>query len=468
MKKTLCLIFSALATASASAALSVDRLIVRQNWPWDPSVKATFTLSGETDRNADVQLVVSGGEDVYEIPFAELAGDVRSVSAAREWTLVWNPAENGTVPYGWLDANRERLAFSLKLTPVNPKYLVVDLSGGVTADSYPVSALAERPACGWGDEHKTDKLVLRHIRVYGGTTFSVGSPNDEWGHPLRSDGVYSAENQVTVSLTNDYYMAIFELTQKQHELLTGVTAENPTFPSSAPSWASLRGKLGWTNEYNTTASKKASLYQQAWPYTARVEEGSIVDVLMKKTDWSGFLPSGWRLDLPTETQWEYACRAGSTGPWGNGKDFDFYTDGNGKKRDRSADDMAWHAFNNGGVTHPVGLKRPNAWDLYDMHGGLSERCIDVHLGGSSVSGGTVEPRGNDLWDGGYAAYRVLRGGDASMSSMNITEYSARTVNYVGTVAMLRSAVRGRYTSVSGTSATVGVRLALWYVKGSKD
>jgi formylglycine-generating enzyme required for sulfatase activity len=456
-----CLLF---VMGSASfAALSVDRLVVRQNWPWNPDVTATFTLAGETDRNADVQLVVSNGEETYEIPFAELTGDVRSVSSCRSFSFVWRPAQSVAVPSAWLAANKDRLAFSLKLTPVLPKYLLVDLSEGATAARYPVRALAERPAGGWSDDHKTTRLVLRHIRVFGGTTFLAGSPNDEWGHPERADGSFSAENQSSVTLTNDYYLAIFELTQKQYELMGGVQATSPTAPTTALSWSLLRG----TNGCSTASNTSKAFYTQTWPYTAQVADESLVARLMRKISWTEHLSASWRLDLPTEAQWEYACRAGTTGPWGNGKGFSLSQDSEGVWHDPSADAMAWHRYNANGVLHPVGLKVPNGWDLYDMHGNAAERCIDIHLGGSSVPAG-VEPRGNEFWDGLRGSWRVVRGGDVQCSRLNITEYSDRLVNYSGTIAMIRAAVRGRETGISSTPAALGVRLALWQVKGSND
>jgi mono/diheme cytochrome c family protein len=90
---------------------------------------------------------------------------------------------------------------------------------------------------------------------------------------------------------------------------------------------------------------------------------------------SGRLPAGWRYRLPTEAEWELACRAGSTGDYA----------GTGK-----LDDMGWHAGNSGRTTHEVGLKQPNAWGIYDAHGNVWEWCLDelgpqrVFRGGSCI------------------------------------------------------------------------------------
>ena len=96
---------------------------------------------------------------------------------------------------------------------------------------------------------------------------------------------------------------------------------------------------------------------------------------------------GWRWSLPTEAQWEFACRAGSTGPYG----------GNG-----SLGDMGWYDGNSGGETHPVGQKQANAWGFHDMHGNVYEWCGDWY---GDYGSATTDPAGPA--SGGA---RVLRGG----------------------------------------------------------
>jgi formylglycine-generating enzyme required for sulfatase activity len=81
---------------------------------------------------------------------------------------------------------------------------------------------------------------------------------------------------------------------------------------------------------------------------------------------AGRLPGGYEYTLPTEAQWEYACRAGSHGDYGK------LADGSEGK----LDEMGWYNRNSGGKTHPVGQKKPNAWGLYDMHGNVREWCLD--------------------------------------------------------------------------------------------
>lgn len=105
---------------------------------------------------------------------------------------------------------------------------------------------------------------------------------------------------------------------------------------------------------------------------------------------AGRLPKGYDYTLPTEAQWEYACRAGTTGSFAG---------------DIAA--MGWHAGNSGGQSHPVGQKQPNAWGLYDMHGNVWEWCLD---GFGGYPGGHVLDWWADYSGPSAATHRIIRGG----------------------------------------------------------
>ena len=105
------------------------------------------------------------------------------------------------------------------------------------------------------------------------------------------------------------------------------------------------------------------------PYAARAGSGRIADQ-----------QSIFR--LPTEAEWEYACRAGTTTRFSYGDDPDYTNLAN----------YAWYGDNSGGTTHPVGQKLPNPWGLYDMHGNVLEWCQDWWL--ENLPGGiAVDPQG---------------------------------------------------------------------------
>jgi formylglycine-generating enzyme required for sulfatase activity len=113
--------------------------------------------------------------------------------------------------------------------------------------------------------------------------------------------------------------------------------------------------------------------------------------------------------LPTEAEWEYACRAGTTGDYAGG-----------------VDSLAWYRNNSGNTTHTVGQKSPNAWGLYDMHGNVWEWCQDWYEAYASAE--AVDPKGAST-----GAARVLRGGSwtrpaASLHSARRSGFSSGTRN----------------------------------------
>lgn len=102
--------------------------------------------------------------------------------------------------------------------------------------------------------------------------------------------------------------------------------------------------------------------------------------------------TGYQVTLPTEAQWEYACRAGTTTHW-------FYG-----KSDENAGDYGWIDINSNGTTHPVGTKLPNPWGIYDMYGNIQEWCLDWYAE-PYPNEEVIDPSGPDLGDS-----RVIRGG----------------------------------------------------------
>ncbi len=108
--------------------------------------------------------------------------------------------------------------------------------------------------------------------------------------------------------------------------------------------------------------------------------------------------AGWkRYRLPTEAEWEYACRAGSTTR---------YCCGNDEER---LHEYAWYKENSGGRAHPVGAKKPNAWGLYDMHGHVHEWCLDWFE--PYPSGATTDSVGP-----ARGSFKIQRGGNRFWSA----------------------------------------------------
>ncbi len=110
------------------------------------------------------------------------------------------------------------------------------------------------------------------------------------------------------------------------------------------------------------------------------------------------LPQGFIFDLPTEAQWEYACRAGTITSLNSGKNITSETDSC-----YNLNEVGWYYKNSGGKTHSVGKKMPNDWGIYDMHGNVMEWCKDWY--GDYPSFSVTDPTGPDR-----GSFRVRRGG----------------------------------------------------------
>ena len=257
--------------------------------------------------------------------------------------------------------------------PEGALYCVIDLSGGPSTDylSFPVTYLNEEPSGGFNTtEYKTTKLVLK--RVDAGT-FIMG------------DSIWGDSQLNTVTLTKPFYMGLFEVTQKQWELVMG---SNPSFwsgdakPVEQVSYDMIRGESDGAK----------------WPATNSVDATSFLGKLRTKT--------GINFDLPTEAQWEYTCRAGTTTKYSYGDSV------NGEY-------MLYGDNSSYSTVYEVGTNKSNPWGFYDMHGNVCEWCLDWYA--VSLSGG-VNPVGSSS-----GLYRVTRGG----SWANEADVCTSSFRYVG-------------------------------------
>ena len=225
------------------------------------------------------------------------------------------------------------------------QYLVIDLSGGPDAAKYPVQYVNEPPDVDF-DSCRTKEIWLRLIPA---GTFMMGSPASELGRG-------NDEDYHQVTLTKPFYIGVFEVTQRQYELVMG---KNPSeFKGSMRPVTSL--------SYNMLRGSSAGAQ---WPANNDVDASSFFGVLRAKT--------ALLADLPTEAQWEYACRAGTTTALNSRKNI---TD---KTQCPNVAEVARYKHNRddgkGNYTErttKVGMYLPNAWGLYDMHGNAWEFCLD--------------------------------------------------------------------------------------------
>ena len=263
-------------------------------------------------------------------------------------------------------------------------YAVVELSGGPEAASYPVRYSNDGPDVS-KDTCRTTELWLRRIPA---GTFTMGSPEDELGR-------INKETQHRVTLTQDFYIGVFEVTQKQYELVMGSNPseyQGDTRPVENVSYDDLRG---------SSAEGGAG-----WPAKGHaVDAFSFFGRLQTKT--------GLVFDLPTEAQWEYACRAGTATALNSGKNL---TD---VRKCPNLAEVGRYKYNTndgkGGYSEhtKVGCYLSNAWGLYDMHGNVEELCLDwVHSpnGAAAVtdpagpSSGSLRVNRGGYWSIGAAQY----------------------------------------------------------------
>ncbi|MEI6607603.1 MAG: SUMF1/EgtB/PvdO family nonheme iron enzyme, partial [Verrucomicrobiota bacterium] len=264
-------------------------------------------------------------------------------------------------------------------------YLVVDLSGGKDATNYPVSYLDAVPSGGWTDTYKTDKLVLRKIPATTG--YTMGSPAGELGRQ-------SDETQHEVTLTKDFYMGVFEVTQRQWELVMG---NRPSYFTNAAYYATR--PVENVSYYDIRENPANSAISPHWPATNAVHANSFMGTLRAKTGLAAF-------DLPTESQWEYACRAGTITALNSGSNLTGTTTcpnmaAVGRYWDNGGSGYSQSCAPSAG-TATAGSYLPNAWGLYDMHGNVCEFCLDWY---GTYSGTVSDPGG-----AASGSYRVMRGG----------------------------------------------------------
>lgn len=332
--------------------------ILREVWALDPDVRTHLPA-----RNWLLFACVRGGVDealrVAALVEREEPGTVRALAGTtalawlrvalfRRYGLSTSPASGGLSPkldeleaglaahglpadaadaFGLTRADFDALA---RMQRPTSRYVVIDISAGPRAAYYPVTYLDAEPAGGWTEADKSCRIVLRRVDP---CTFTMGSAN------LSNGALANPPHRVT--LTRPYYMGVFPVTRHQWQLVTG---DGPH---------TFYGDYIFGHGVIDVASRCVPVYL----YHADIN--GFLSCLREKTGLSGF-------SLPTEAQWECACRAGTTTDFNNGSD-----------DPASLDACGWFEENAFGELHPVGLRRPNAWGFHDFHGNVRECCLDA-------------------------------------------------------------------------------------------
>jgi len=348
--------------------ITLDR--VQQRYPWNGMVDIDFTLKNVSDSDDyyvrikvnDLVLheFVTDSDNLDDKAAPDAQATLLQNPVAGKHRVTWNSAwedpeyrffsTNATVRAELVQCDGDKTG-----SPYGARFTVVDL----TSTPYAVSQTniySFADATNWYNKatYKTDKLVLRRIRA---GSFQMGSPTDEIGRGIEPVSGWCYETQHPVTLTHNFLIGVFPITAMQYSKVTGLAT-----------WGYDRR----TNNDDKGKGAANFVSYQDWRGT-NVQADASVDA----TSFCGKLNAGTSLafDLPTEAQWEYACRAGTTTStyMGDPSDSDATSISNFLNsalgiRVSSAD---------GPKNMSVGGRSPNAWGLYDTIGHNQEICRDI-------------------------------------------------------------------------------------------
>lgn len=357
---------------------------------------AVVTVDVQTN-NASGAWASIGGEAVWNA-----TGDVWKKVETGSHTITWRP------DHSWPDhkiadggARAVVTAWALDNTP---DYMAVDISAAAQQNTqryYPAADFV--PGGVTNDEYKTSTLLMRKIMAKD-VEWTMGSTGAE----TQRSAAREATHRVT--LTNNYYIGVYEMTQSQWYEIAGYNNSNFTAERSmrpVEKVCSNEIRLYGNSNAAATADQMAA---SSWP--KEPSSDSFLGKLKART--------GIYFDLPSEAQWEFAARAGhGSGYWGDG------TAVKNADTDANLGELGRYKNNGGGTattatlepsaggTAIVGSYAPNAWGLYDMHGNVWEWCLDWYADDITAHGGKVniDPAtpANTL-SGASGAIRVRRGG----------------------------------------------------------
>ena len=389
-----CFLFAALAgTMSVCADSTVSDVTLVQEQS-TRTVTITYKLTGD-DAIVTVDLL-RDGQSIGDEHLTTLSGNVNRLIAADESavrTVVWHP------DIDWPGQRKQPLVAKVTAWSPSapPNYMVVDLTD--KSREYYTSEKALPLGGISNDVYRVQKVVFRKIPAKG-VTWRMGSPEGETGRG-------ADETPHLVTLTHDYWMGVFELTQGQYEFAQGSSKNNDSFFTNRTCYLtrpldSVGGRMIW----NTGATSLAG--SRDLP----CGKESILYIMRQA--------SGLEVSLPTEAEWEYACRAGTGTALSSGKNL------TAESSCQNVAELGRYNGNSGGVddskatspsrelddtvgTSRVGIYKPNSWGLYDMHGNVAEFCYDEYGAyDGSMEAALANPDGPKTGTG--TGSQVVRGG----------------------------------------------------------
>ena len=411
--------------------IAIDNVALRQD-RGTQKVYVTYDLANDGDEPAFVVLdILTNGVSIGRANIQTVSGDVsdgdlsQTVTVGTGKQIVWDARRDWK---GHLSSNttaRVTAYYAGHLNQIPGVYMKIDLSGGSSAASYPVSYSLAGPNMSDTASYTKNALWLRRCEP---GVFIMGSPASEIGHNTSGH-----EDQHQVTLNNAFFLSVFEVTEGQYKQVMGTcpSSNGDTRPAVKCGYNTLRG---------TTYS---------WPQSSEVDENTFFYKLRARTSLTD-------ADLPTEAQWEYACRAGTETPFNTihstGPDeANYYGHYPYEIEENYFDDsvLETRPGQYRQKTVEVTSFSPNPWGLYNMHGNVNEWCWDLY--GAYDLSSTTDPTGAET-----GTRRVYRGGGWNDFGKNLRSAyrAAGELNMVSYNLGIRL-VRSQSNALSGTVTTTG-------------
>lgn len=324
-----------LGTAFAAGAFEVQNVTARQRWPWNSLIDVDFEIAqASAGDKFSVGITATCDGDTRTIVGKTYRSDI--ICAAGQNRLVWDVAADAP----GLKTTDLRISVTATSFAANAAaYCVIDLSAGPDAATYPVRYTLEPPEHVQGGSNEVCQLTEMWLKRVSAGQYIFHATD------TGPKGWYN------VRITKDFYCGLFECTQQQWYQVMG------TWPSR------FTNEVCRASRPVETITQNDILGQCNWPDDKTVTAESFVGRIRARTGLKTF-------NLPTEGQWEYACRAGAARSTFNGDSpYMRYNANSGTVSDYSEDVSIGTAY--------VGTYNPNEWGIYDILGNVGEWLLDT-------------------------------------------------------------------------------------------
>ena len=390
-------LMGAIGVAAATPEIQDGSVVLSPSGGSGRMVSVRYVLAGaEGIVTADL---LTNGVSVGEANLATLSGDVNRLVQPGTRGFTWRAPKS--VPE---DPTQVQMTAVVRAWSKNlpPDYMVFDLATGavnyyVSTNSLPAGGLSN------SNVYAKAKMVFRRIPA-ANVTWRMGS------NAFVDPGSRGPKVPHLVTFTQDYWMGVYPVTTTQLQIIMGREYNG---------WAAFKNAADWETQPAQGIARNVARDgtvgirgNAAWPGTAVAGDSALGRMRALAGNAIAF-------NLPTSAQWEYAYRAGTE---------ELYYVGSDSITQEAVNEIAWNRDNSTtedgivdeyehGRPHGVGQKRPNAWGLYDMAGGINEFCLDYYAENADYSDGShvvdpigpAEGKGWDSAGGGDWKY-VTRGG----------------------------------------------------------